>query len=280
MDAGILLIGALIGGLAGAAGYFAALLAQRRWSLRRLPYWIVAVSTVVGIVGGAALLDRRPPFDGGETVAVDEILPYMQLIKQREPALYERIETSVMRDREDGMSGDQVRANAKSLVMSFVADAAGNLPDDLTYELFATTRDQLAYLAEHSEYAACADLALTRAKGDIDSKLSRELVERSNNNTVRVISALAEHRKRTPPTEFTKMPAEEFAQLASRSFAEASHASGVPPEDVDNILAGAGDAAKTCRLMKAFFDAILAQPVNVAAAALRTLASGERGAPQ
>lgn len=278
MDVSTLLIGAAIGALAGLLGYLAAVAAQRYWSLSGLPYWIVALSTVVGIVGGTALLDQGWFAGGGEKVPVDQVLPYMQLIKANEPELYERIETSVIRDQEDGMSADQVRANARSLVMSFVADAAGNLPDDLTYELYATTRDQLAYLSAHEENATCADLALGRAKGDLDAKLSKELVERSNNNTLRVISTLAEQKKRPAPAQFAKMPAEEFAQVASRSFAEASHASGVPPEDVDNILAGAGDPAKTCKLMKAFFDAILAQPVDVAASALRTLASGERGA--
>jgi len=287
MDASVLLIGAAIGALAGLVGYFAAVGAQRYWNLARLPYWIVVASTVVGIVGGAALLDQRWLSGGAQTMGVEEVLPYMQLIKQSEPALFERIETSIVRDQEDGMSADQVRANARSLVMSFVADAAGNLPDDLTYEVFATTRDQLAYLAEREEYASCADLALGRAKGDLDAKLSKELIERSNNNTVRVITALAEQRrivalaeqqKRPAPAAFAKMPAEEFAQLASRSFAEASHTSGVPPEDVDNILMGSGEPAKTCKLMKAFFDAILAQPVDVAASALRTMASGERGA--
>jgi hypothetical protein len=73
------------------------------------------------------------------------------------------------------------------------------------------------------------------------------------------------------------MPAEAFAELASRAFAEASQATGIPPEEVEKLLAGSGDPAKTCRLMKSFFDALLAQPVDYAAAALRTLSSGERG---
>lgn len=277
MNVSTLLIGAGIGALAGLLGYLAAVWAQRRWYLARLPYWVVVVSAAVGIVGGTALIDQ-PWLIGGEAIAVDNVLPYMRLVKANEPALYERIETSVVRDQEDGMSADQVRANAKALVMSFVADAATSLPDQLTYELFVTTRDQLAYLASREDYPTCADVARGHPKGDLDAKLSKDLVDRGNSDTIRVIAARAEERKRKPPSVFAKMPAEEFTQLASRSFAEASHATGVPPEDVDGIIAGTGDDTKTCRLMKAFLDSVLAQPVEVAAAALRTLASGEPAA--
>lgn len=272
MDLSTVIICVVAGAFLGALGYLAALFAERQWGFNRSPYWIAAVGALFGVLAGGML--SQPSASG--PIAVGDVLPYMQLIKDREPLLYERIETSVIRDQEDGVSADQIRANAKSLVMSFVADAASKLPDDLTYELYATLRDQLAYLGDHTEFQACSELALGRARGDIDAKLSKELIDRSNNNTVRVVTALSEERKRKTPTEFKKMPAEEFAQLAASSFAEASQTSGVPPEDVDNILAGSGDASKTCKLMKAFFDAILAQPVDVAASALRTLATGER----
>jgi hypothetical protein len=112
-------------------------------------------------------------------------------------------------------------------------------------------------------------LALGRFKGDIDGALSADLVERNNNNILRVFSA-------APVVDARTMPAEEFAQLAASAFGEASQVTGIPPEEVDMLLTGEGDAAKTCKLMKAFFDALLAQPMGVAAAALRTLASGER----
>ena len=197
----------------------------------------------------------------------------MQLIKTHEPALYERIETSVIRDQDEGLAPQQVRANAKSLVTSYVADKTTFLPNQLTYELFATTRDQMAFLAERDDYQACADLALGRSKGDLDSKLSPELVERGNNTTARVISTKSDQ-------NVAKMPGEEFAQLAARSFGEASQATGIPPEEVDGLLLGSGDPTKACKLMKAFFDSILAQPVEVAASALRALSSGERSPTQ
>jgi hypothetical protein len=74
------------------------------------------------------------------------------------------------------------------------------------------------------------------------------------------------------------MPAEEFSQLATSAFAEATQRTGVAAEEVDTLLGGAGDPAKTCKLMKAFFDALLAHPVEVAASALRTMGSGARPA--
>lgn len=269
-----LLIGAVVGAvLAGGLGYLAALGARRYWRLQVRPYWIALAAAAVGALAGTAVVDGWPArlFGAGERIAVDNVLPYMQLIKTHEKPLYERIETSVIRDQEEGMSGAEVRANARSLVISYVADKTAFLPDDLTYELFATTRDQLAYLAQQEDYAACADLALGRAKGDLHDKLSKELAERSDNNAMRAISA--------PKDESAvRMAAEEFTQLANRAFAEATQATGIPPDELDNLLTGTGDQAKTCKLMKGFFDALLAQPVATAAAALRTLASGERTA--
>jgi hypothetical protein len=223
------------------------------------------VAVAGGVIGGWG-----KSLFAAEQVAVEEVLPYMAALKEREPALYERIETSIIRDRQDGMSADTVRANAKALVTSYVADKIARLPDDLTYEIYAATRDMLVYLDEHGHHAICADLALGRFKGDIDTALSPDLIERNNNNTLRAISA-------KPVEDARTMPAEEFAQLAANAFAQASQVTGIPPENVDVLLSGEGDPAKTCKLMKAFFDAVLAQPVDVAAAALRTLASGERG---
>jgi hypothetical protein len=262
--------------VAAAIGYAAALGVDRFWALHVAPLWGAAAGGAFGLLLSLATIGGW--FQAGLSwteakVAVDEVLPYMQLIRAREPALYERIETSVIRDQNDGVSAEQVRANAKTLVMSYVADKTIYLPDQLTYELFATTRDQLAYLSEQGDPQACADLALGRAKGDLDSRLSAELIERGDNNTTRVIA--------TPPAQDApRMPAEQFAELATRAFAEAAQTAGVPAETVDSLLTGAGDAAKTCKVMKVFFDSVLAQPVEVAASALRTMAAGERSPTQ
>ena len=271
MELAALMIAAMAGGVAGGFGYLATL-AARRFTWFDLPAYALPVSfAVLGAAGSwAALNGWVPSFAlSQEQVAVAGVLPYMQTIEANEPALYERIETSVIRDRQDGMTADRVRANAKVLVLSYVADKTMFLPDQLTYELYVTTRDQLAFLGGRGENQPCAGLALGRIDGNLDAKLSPELVERSNTNIARVIAA-------KPDPQAPKMPAEEFSQLASRSFAEASQSTGILPDEVETILAGTGDPAKTCKLMKAFFDAILAQPVDVAAAALRTLASGER----
>jgi len=80
-----------------------------------------------------------------------------------------------------------------------------------------------------------------------------------------------------PQPDAVRMPAEEFAQLASNAFAQATQIIGVAPDEVETLLSGEGDPEKTCKLMKAFIDTLLAQPVGVAASALRTLAAG--GAP-
>jgi hypothetical protein len=272
MDIAQLLIGAFIGGAAGALGYGVARLVQGYMGLRRTPYWLVAACAVLGIVGGTALLGDRAPawLPWSEVqVAVDDVLPYMKLIKERDAALYERIETSVIRDQEDGISAPQVRANAAALVSSYVADKAMSLPDNLTYELFAATRDQMAYLMERRDFEACADLALGRSNAGVERKLSSELLEQRANTTMRVIATPA-------AVEAPRMPAEEFRLLTSQAFAQASQMTGIAPDEIDALLAGSGDAAKTCRLMKAFFDAILAQPVDVAAATLRTMVEGER----
>jgi hypothetical protein len=270
MEAAAIIIIAAAGLVSAGLGLGAGL-AARRWARVAYPaYWFAIAGGALGVaVAGGIISGWGKALFAGDEVAVDEALPYMSALKEREPALYERIETSVIRDQQDGMSAATVRANAKALVNSYVADKVARLPDDVTYELYAATRDILAYLDEHANHAICAELALGRFKGDIDAVLSPDLIERNNNNTLRAISA-------SPVEDARKMPAEEFAQLAANAFAQASQVTGIPPENVDALLSGEGDPAKTCKLMKAFFDAVLAQPVDVAAAALRTLASGER----
>lgn len=272
MEMAALIIAAIAGLLAGGLGYLATL-AARRFTKFHLPaYALPASFAALGVLGSWATLNGWVPSFPAltqEQIGVADVLPYMQAIKTNEPMLYERIETSVIRDQHDGIPADRVRANAKVLVLSYVADKTMFLPDQLIYELYVVTRDELAFLGERGEHQACADLALGRIGGDLDTKLSPELVERSNTNITRVIATKAD-------PQVSKMPAEEFSQLAARSFAEASQTTGILPDEVDAILAGSGDPAKTCRLMKAFFDAVLSQPADVAAAALRTLASGER----
>ena len=277
--------------VAAALGFGAAFAAQRFWRPVYPLYWFAVAGGIVGAVSSAFVISGAPSswFGGGSQIAVADVVPYMQTIKQREPALYERIETSIIRDQDDGLSNERVRANARALVASYVADKSVFLPDNLTYELSATTRDALENLAEHENWNTCAHLALGHVDSDIDSKLGADLVERNVNNTVRVITAkrlesapdtpAEEVAPGTPARDFAQfMPAEEFAQFAANAFAEASQITGVAPEEVDTLLAGGGDPVKTCKVMKAFFDAVLAHPVPVAAAALRTLASGERRA--
>lgn len=251
-------------GLAGLAIWFA----WRRWRNVSYPAYGFAVAGAVlgGLAGAAVISDWRAIF-GADQVAVDEVLPYMEAIKTREPALYERIETSIIRDQADGKSAEEVRANAKALVSSYVADKIAFLPNELTYELYATTRDILGYLQERQDFATCAGVALGRFKGDLDARLSPDLVQRNDNTTLRVIAADA-------LADAVRMPSEEFSQVASSAFAQATQVVGVGPEAVPALLAGEGDPEKTCKLMKAFIDNLLAQPTAVAASALRTLAAG------
>jgi hypothetical protein len=273
MEAAELIIVAGAGIAAAALGYLAGLLLQRYRDWQAPRYWWAAGFAVAGVLIALAVLNgwlTSMTAITAERVAVDAVLPYMKAIKIKEPTLYERIETSVIRDQNDGLDPDHVRANAKAFVQSYVADKTIYLPDQLAYDLLATTRDELAYLAEHREYQACADLALGRANGDIDAKLNPDLVDRANDITTRVIAAQSKE-------EAVRMPAEEFSQFASRAFADASQATGVRPDEIDGLLAGTGDPAKTCKLMKAFFDSVLSQPVPVAASASRALAAGEKG---
>lgn len=271
MNAAALIILTAAAAIAAAIGFGVAWGADRYLHRRFPPLWFSLGGAGVGLVVAAlTITDWSALFGSADPVAVETVLPYMQVIKEREPTLYERIETSVIRDLQDGKSDDEARTNAKALVSSYIADKVAFLPDDLTYELYATTRDTLAYLASEKDFEVCANLALGRNATDIDAHLSPQLVERNNNNAIRVISASAN--KDAP-----RLAAEAFSEVASRAFAEASQATGIPPEDVEKLLAGNGDPTKTCKLMKSFFDALLAQPVDMAAAALRTLSSGERG---
>lgn len=264
--------------LAAAVGF-----AARRFAAFALPlHWLALGGAGVGALAGGAVVGGWGQALFAEQIAVSDVLPYMGTIEMREPELFERIETSVIRDGQDGKDPAQVRGNARALVASYVADKIVYLPDDLTYAIFVTTRDMLAYLAEHDDYSICADLALGRYKGDLGAHISPELLERDNANTLRVLNYVPPKKKDEttgedlPPERAPLMPAEEFSALAAKAFVTAGDVAGIAPEAVDRLLAGEGEPDKTCKLMKGFFDALLAEPVASAAAALRTLSTGER----
>src|SRR5262245_47722202 len=117
MDLAALIIGAISALVAAAVAYFGVLAAGRFWNFHLSPYLAAAGGALVGMLGTAAILGGLFSSIAGLTdtkVAVDEVLPYMPLIKANEPTLYERIETSIIRDQEDGIGTDAVRANAKA----------------------------------------------------------------------------------------------------------------------------------------------------------------------
>ena len=130
----------------GAAVALGAVWALRRFRMAEVPALWSALGGAIfaGVVAAAIIGDWAGALRPAEPVSVANVLPYIGTIKVREPALYERIETSVLRDGQDGKEPAEIRANAKSLVTSYVADKVAFLPDDLTYEIFATTRDALA----------------------------------------------------------------------------------------------------------------------------------------
>lgn len=210
-------------------------------------------------------------------VPVDEVTPYMMALKPgstprpTEDALYERLVTLVLRDREDGRSEAQVRFNAVSQVMSYAADKISFMPDDVVHAYYVFTRDELGYLGKQKDFEACADVALGRIRGDIEERLSPDLVERQRAVITRIIATPAD-------PAAGRLAQEPFQVMVSKAFADASQVAKIEPNEIEILLSGAGEPEKVCRLMKVFFDAMLTQPVETVAPALRALAAGERGA--
>jgi hypothetical protein len=270
-----------VSALVAAAVGLGAALGYRRFRTLAFPaYWFAIGGGVLGLLISISVITDWPAriWPSGARVPVDQVTPYMAALKRHrdenrndpEAALYERISTLIERDREDGRSEDEVRFNAMSQTLSYVADKAAILPDDLVYEFYSMTRDQLVYLAQQKDFDTCSDVGMGRVRGDIELKLSNDLVDRYRSVVVRVIEAHSD----TPPE---KMGAEPFSVMASQSFATASEATGIPPNEIEELLAGRGDEQKVCKLMKGFFDAMLSQPVEQAGPALRALSAGERG---
>jgi len=267
--------------LVAAAIGFGAAHGYRRFRPLGYPSWWFALGgAALGILVSASLISGWPGqvLSGGARGPVDRVTPYMAALKHHkdegrndpEAALYERLSTLIERDRDDGRSEDEVRFNAMSQTLSYVADKAAILPDELVYEFYSFTRDQLVYFAAQKDFDTCSDVAMGRVRGDIEAKLSNDLVDRYRSIVVRIIEA----RSDAPPE---KMGAEPFSVMASQAFATASEATGIPPNEIEELLAGRGDREKVCKLMKGFFDALLGQPVEQAGPALRALSAGERG---
>lgn len=277
--------------VAGAALVAAGAALGLAWLFRRHvgPTWPLPR---LGVIGGAvgALVSLMVitgwPFGAmrfSTPVPVNAVTPYIEAfkpigrIRPVEDALYERLVTLVQRDREEGRSEDDVRRNAVSQVLSQAADKVASMPDGIVSDYYALQRDAMAYLDAQKDHDACRDLALGRIRGDIEERLSPELVARQQSLVVSIISTPEE-------PNAARLAEEPFQLLAAQAFALASQNSGVSPNEIEVLLSGGGDAAtgaagKTCRLMKTFFDVILSQPPEVVAPALRAMAAGERGAP-
>lgn len=270
----IIVIGSAI--LAAAAGFGGAWAYARYGVLPYKRHWFAVGGGIAGLFISIMVLTGWPLnlFRSIDRVPLAEVTPYMVVLQAHqndaEAALYERITTLVSRDREDGRSETEVRANAMSQIFSYVADKLSQMPDDVVYDYYSFNRDELAYLDKQQEHQACGDLALGRIRGDIETLLSEELVERQRSIVSRVLDT-------APTAETSRMAAEPFSIVAAQAFAGASQATGISPNEIEVLLGGGGEPQKICRLMKGFFDVLLAQPVEAAAPALRALAAGERG---
>jgi hypothetical protein len=257
--------------LVAAAFAAAAFAAGRVWRFPYKIHWIAIGGAAFGAVLGISVVTGFPAslFRPSGDEPVEAVIPYMKAFNLHEPVFFERLQTLIERDRQDGRSEEEVRVNAMSLALSYVADKAALLPDSLVYEHYSFIRDELAHFGATREFEACADISLGRIRGDLDGKLSPELRERHNTIVLRIIETLAN-------PDAPRMSAEQFAVLAAQSFAAASQTVGIPANEVDSLLSGSGDPAQVCKLMKGFFDELLAQPIDISASALRQLAAGER----
>ncbi len=272
----IIVIGSAL--VAAAIGFGLAWAYDRYRSLRYPLYWFAGGGAGVGALLSLMVIGGWPMsmFGGGARVPVDEVTPYMAALKPgstprpTEDALYERLVTLVLRDREDGRSEEQVRFNAVSQVMSYAADKISLMPDDVVHAFYVFTRDELGYLGRQKDFEACADLALGRIRGDIEDRLSPDLVERQRSVITRIIVTPAD-------SGAVRLAQEPFQVMVSKAFANATQVAKIEPNEIEVLLSGAGEPEKTCRLMKVFFDAMLIQPVETVAPALRALAAGERG---
>lgn len=253
------------------------------------PTWpALRFAGIGGVVGGVMAFMAITGWPGSlfrfsQPVPINAVTPYMEAfkpigrIRPVEDALYERLVTLVQRDREEGRSEDEVRRNAVSQVLSQAADKVASMPDGIVRDYYALQRDTLSYLDGKPDHEACRDVALGRIRGDIEERMSAELVGRQQALMVTIIATPAD-------PAASRLAQEPFQLLAAQAFALASQSSGVSPNEIELLLAGGGDAAsgaaaKTCRLMKSFFEIILSQPLEVVGPALRAMAAGERGTP-
>jgi hypothetical protein len=279
----IIVLGAALVGAGIAFG--AAWMVDRFWG-RAWPAWrVVAAGGVMGALL-AVMVITGWPFGAIRFQApgpIDSVTPYIEALKPigrirpTEDALYERLVTFIQRDRQEGRSEDEVRRNAVSQVLSHAADKVGAMPDDLVRDYYVLQRDTMAYLGRQKDFDTCRDLGLGRIRGDIEERLSEELVARQQALVLIIIGTPAD-----PKME--RLAQEPFQAMAAQAFALSSQLSGISPNEIEVLLAGGGDEAsgaaeKTCRLMTTFFSTMLAEPLEVLAPALRALAAGERGAP-
>jgi hypothetical protein len=278
----IIVVGAslLAAGIAWGLALILGIYVGRPW-----PAWrLAAGGGLAGIVVALCVITGWPfgVIRFSSPVPVDEVSAYMQAlrpigrVRPSEDALHERLATFIERDRQEGLSEDEVRRNVVSQVLSHAADKVVSMPDELVRDYYVLQRDAMAHLGRQKDFETCRDLGLGRIRGDIEERLSEELVARQRALVMAIIGAAGD-----PQAE--RLAQEPFQARAAQGFALASQMSGISPNEIELLLAGGGDEAagaaeKTCRLMTTFFSTMLAEPLEVLAPTLRAMAAGERGA--
>jgi hypothetical protein len=103
--------------------------------------------------------------------------PYLALLRERRPEVYERVRTTLVTAHANGHTVLQMADQGRRVLTEWLADAIAHAPDPVALEMLAVTRGQLGEL-QQTNPALCAAMIRGGHGDDLAPYLSVELLAR------------------------------------------------------------------------------------------------------
>ena len=206
------------GAIGGAAGGAIVTLLEAAWrKFRKEPAGkrsaIFNVLTVVFVIGGARLatIVGQPSMEE----QVDRANPALAALHKYFPADYQKMMATV---RAQGPGTDPALVHSKMLpyVSNLIAQHAGELDDQRSFDSFSLVVDEMRLLREKSPSSCVAMLNGTPLTVDLSTIMTPEMQKRDLANTAAVLEQVATH----PAAPASPLPKTQITSLVTGAFAK------------------------------------------------------------
>lgn len=238
----------------------------------------IGALVVIVLAGGIVVLQSPAGFGGlfgpiPPEQRADQVLagikaetPYLALLEQRRPEVYDELRATLAQDAADGASVMEMANNGRRVLASWFIGAIATAPDSVALEMLAVTTDQFRTLGQTNP-RMCADMAKGQAFGDLGPYVGEDLLAREHQVYEMLLTTpAAEDLVALPPAEIEAANQSILPDLTARFGDDLAlmQAATIADDDVERF----------CTIQVAILEAIAAMEPERAAAMARALLGG------